>query len=399
MMLNNVKKLKFCKRILYILLVLCIFRIVVFLLDPWRVRPIERSKKTLPGVCPSWLKDYEAFHEENKRNGREKYLIFSFNEAFDSRPGLGDRIRSALWALRLAAATERVFVLSMNQPFDLETVWMPNRIDWRNDGIYTMFKSRFWYGFYYWFKFYFSSYVVVNMEYKNINDFRDKNVIIECNYNSKLFPYASDELPIDDVNKAMFDVDPSMSSSDLHCLFTFLFKNTKYLQDLIDIEKRKIDIYNKKYASIHIRGTNMIGESEILANRGDTLHNFVSSIHYIEKLNLTTLLIASDSVIRHAISLGLFSQLNIVNPTLKNAIHIKYKSNNKNDHVTTFVELGLLGDSVCKVVTQGGYSDISRWISGPNNCTIIAYSDINRKNLKHILGVIDKETTEEMLKS
>lgn len=61
--------------------------------------------------CPSWLYEYQTFHQRNRGAPDAKYLVYTTRKYTS---GLGDRFRVMISALRLAYATSRVLLATWN---------------------------------------------------------------------------------------------------------------------------------------------------------------------------------------------------------------------------------------------------------------------------------------------
>ena len=82
--------------------------------------------------CPAWLSKYEEFHASARGQPGTRYLV---HKVEGHGGGLGDRLRGALFALRVAAPLERVVLFEWGNPHPLTAFLEPSgRIDWRLNG-------------------------------------------------------------------------------------------------------------------------------------------------------------------------------------------------------------------------------------------------------------------------
>lgn len=77
--------------------------------------------------CPAWLSQYEQWHATTKGTAGAKYLIADA----PGFVGVGDHLRGFMFALRVAAATDRVLLLRWEHPGNLTDFLVPgSSIDW-----------------------------------------------------------------------------------------------------------------------------------------------------------------------------------------------------------------------------------------------------------------------------
>lgn len=81
--------------------------------------------------CPAWLPKYEQWHTSNKGRPGSRYLIADA----PGFVGVGDHLRGYMYALRVAAATNRVLLLRWEHPGNLTDFLIPGSgLDWRWQG-------------------------------------------------------------------------------------------------------------------------------------------------------------------------------------------------------------------------------------------------------------------------
>jgi hypothetical protein len=81
--------------------------------------------------CPAWLPQYEAWHVANRAAADAKYLIADA----PGFVGVGDHLRGFMYALRVAAATNRVLLLRWEHPGNLTDFLVPgSNINWQWEG-------------------------------------------------------------------------------------------------------------------------------------------------------------------------------------------------------------------------------------------------------------------------
>ena len=77
-------------------------------------------------TTPEALEAYAAFHASKAADNRAKTLLFTPNQY-----GLGNRLRAMKSALLIAMLTGRVFRTWWHEPYPLDALVEPARIDWR----------------------------------------------------------------------------------------------------------------------------------------------------------------------------------------------------------------------------------------------------------------------------
>jgi hypothetical protein len=77
--------------------------------------------------CPAWLGQYESWHVANRGAAGARYLIADAVGIL----GVGDNLRGMMYALRVAAATNRVLLLRWEHPGNLTDFLVPgSSVDW-----------------------------------------------------------------------------------------------------------------------------------------------------------------------------------------------------------------------------------------------------------------------------
>ena len=302
-------------------------------------------------MCPSWLRDYKQLHDD-KRNQNAKTITFVSNSGGDA--GLGDRIRGVMWNLRAAMESNRVFFISITHPLDLRSVWEPNHIDWTSRTISGTNQR-----------------MGTNITMNLLSQSAPQHIIVQGGG----FPFAPD--PIIWSNKFYFN--SSIHSPDYHCLFHFLFKPSAKLIRALDAEKiAKFGSKDAVYTSIQLRAGNLLGESNEVNNRGNDLYNLIGAFYcansFSVRRNITaTYLLSDDTVMRDAVRMGYFAGVNATGPSVRHAVHTKYKSGDAL-HFNTFVEMGMIGGGACIIFSRSGFNDMARWFGKNFDCIELIFS-------------------------
>jgi len=317
-------------------------------------------------ACPSWLIEYSDFHKENKNNAGAKRLLWLVDD--EKHPGIGDVFRAILWSVRLAAATDRVFELYMTHPLNLNIVFEHAIIDWttssRGEG-YEKMK--------------------VNLGSIAEADWRaspDGSVASNVYFKgSGDYPFPYSVLPLGkgefaDKAREKFHVNASVESTDISCIFRYLFKESARLTASVDDEVKSVladfastSANGTVFSAIHIRdyGRNMIGENDTQTEIpifGDSLYNLLGSLYCAKKWKMPTILLASNQMLRIAAEKKLFENVRGVRGL---AVHSSF-SHAGELHFGTFVEIGLLARARCRILTRSGFGYIGHWLSGNADC-------------------------------
>ena len=311
-----------------------------------------------------WIESYEHFHKKNVYNNSKRliYGCHGFHGKEFSCAGWGDRIREMIWGYRFAAATDRVLHIFLTHPFSLETVLQPNIVNWTSYFVESVEKINL------------KSHVFTSDLKKNYDKYKNiKDLYFSGNSesNSALFNYKNPE---------EFNIDHSLDSPDTYCIFKSLFKMSDALKKQVD--ERIESIYSSnttEYVAVYLRSGGMIDE-EVLY-RGNSFNNLLGLLYcakLLERKSTPILFIASDYRVRRIVNMSVFTNVVNINPV---KIHHTYS----NDHVegfNTFLELGLLSQANCLVLTRpSGFGDIARWLGGNFEC-VRYVADTSAKNFK-----------------
>ena len=266
-------------------------------------------------------------------------MTFSTYSAGD--PGLGDRMRTILWGLRAAASINALFFISMTHPIPLEEVFQPNYIDWRPPG-------NVW-----------GTQMPANLGGTVDIHRLDKHIV----FGGGAFPHAHDPLPWTFPGSDVFDVDPSIESEDLHCLFSFLFKENPSLTTAVD--KAHNQLFNgSDFVAAHVRSGGFHGEEDTLGF-GDVTSSLLGALYCLKQWKLPILLVSGNRLIRKATLQNYLT--NEVKALDVHVVHTKAHVTAA-DHMSTFVEIGMMARATCFVRTRSGFSDIARWLGGNTKC-------------------------------
>lgn len=86
------------------------------------------------GDLPTWMQDYFEWHAEQRKtlseNSDHKLLVLRCLRTDRACGGLSDRLKPLPFLIRLAATSNRLFLIAWTRPAPLETYLEPNLLDW-----------------------------------------------------------------------------------------------------------------------------------------------------------------------------------------------------------------------------------------------------------------------------
>lgn len=110
-----------------------------------RSGPHSRYKKRLTrdeDKCPAWIAQYARWHAVARQRQDSRFLVWTCRlqpgkgDAYDMTNdcnGMGVRARGIMWALRVAAASQRVLLVLQTLPAPMEHFLKPGEINWLAD--------------------------------------------------------------------------------------------------------------------------------------------------------------------------------------------------------------------------------------------------------------------------
>lgn len=298
--------------------------------------------------------------------------------------GLGDRLRGTMYATRLAAATNRVLLISWDRPGQITDYLVPaTKTDWTlTNTSAEQIRPKHW------------SRLVNNTEvvfyhWGILSDNQLRSLMQHGKHQTehKFMVLASNKKATSPCQGC-----PEVGSAKSRavvCLFNFLYK----LSDEVEgrAQQQLQQLYPAKdlkrgFAAAHLRLGHLNGETQAI-NRfkgtaaRDPLSGVLRTVSCGVELadssgvvrNDTALLLITD----HA-SLRAFSQkaklANVVAPTYQSS-HIGTaprlpSSSDTEQHYSTFVDLALLSKAKCIIQSESGYSHMGWLLGGGTNCTM-----------------------------
>lgn len=325
--------------------------------------------------CPSWLQQYEQFHIKNRVSPTAKYLVANCPPWV----GVGDHLRGMMYALRAAAATDRVLLIEWQNHGPLTDYLVPNSgINWTFAGTPATQLSKWD--------------LMRSSEITDVFDNQDlKHMFTQNNYfawppGNKTFLGLRTNFPADTPCVKCQPVNGSAASQDLVCLFQFLFKPSPEVERRTDKHLRLLypgrSPSSVDYAALHLRVGHMHGEPEAIernpgwGGRVDALTKLLTAVPCatglaredggIDVTETPLLMLADHKGIRHFARAGHVA--NVVTPVF-DAVHTKASS--RENHMQAFVDINLMARAKCLVYSRSGFSSVGLWMHGDASCTML----------------------------
>ncbi|EFJ43964.1 hypothetical protein VOLCADRAFT_95798 [Volvox carteri f. nagariensis] len=336
--------------------------------------------------CPephrALLQDYKAFHNANKYSPDAQYIV---QECWGAKcAGTGDRLRGALFNLRVAIQYKKILIIDWTRPAALTNFLIPNQIDWR----------------------------MVNFP-KNF--FKDRNTLTRDEYYATTIHGNGSEVStvqrfletkkftirgvqIFETNATRLEpIDPEHAIDIGACYFQFLFKinetiaeaGKRHLENLygpahvdyVAWHWRHFDVDNKKEKPV------MISQ---LKGALDCAARLASDIG-VDLVERPALLITDFNGFRDLVLRGEFRKLVTANVT---PVHIdKVKKGDLAIFQNVFVDLYLLSRARCLLTSFSGYSKLALWMGTAElrnchrdfaNCNVTTVQHIKRRMVTEI---------------
>jgi len=326
--------------------------------------------------CPEWLSQYIEWHKKIVSNANlvQQTPSLKFESTSAGDPGLADRMRAILWGLRVAAASNRLFLIHMQHPLPLQSVFEPNKINWlaSKSAPFTQTSAS------------------INIDLASPS--APANII----YRGGSFPLAHASLSsaFPQGYDPKFDISADLQSRDSQCLFQALFKPSQKLSSAVDEEVKWLFDGNvsAEFSAAHLRGGMLTGEEHTIGAEtfGDPLNNLLGSLWCLRQWQLPQLIVASTRSIRAAARLGFFNHTQ--GTRLVEAAHTKAPVSSDH-HFQSFMEIGVLSRAKCLVITRSGYARIAFWMGGQTNCVRFVGVNLNYSSTQQDFpdSVLDNE--------
>ena len=295
--------------------------------------------------CAPWLEAYTRFHEAGRLDDTAQ--TFTIMKRGHQGIGYGDTFRVMLWGLRYAAATNRVLYISAEQtPIPFLDIMEPSTIDWRLPSASIAAEI--------------AAETPIESRLLTLHDqaaLRTRRHVVSDGINQADQEVWHDSPPVE------FDVNVSLPSSDMHCLWRSLFRPSTKLEAALHEER---STRPRDFTSIHIRSGGLRGEMSRI-DRGDPIHMVVGSLYCARAWGYPIYMAASDFTLRRAVNEGAFE--GVTGPSEAWAIHAALDtSSTPEEHYRTLVEIGMLSAGRCIVVSSSGFSNVALWWGGQTSC-------------------------------
>lgn len=311
-------------------------------------------------ACPTWLHQYVQFHVEQRGKPGAKYLVHLVDGVSG---GLGDRLNGALAMLRLAAALNRVLLLSWAKPkpYRIEDFFSPpGPLNWSMQGI-SIERG--------------ATYHFVDTDGWNRAELHDDTL---ANVTDTFLTNVTN-MPINGSCRNCAPIALEWSA-DAACLWHSIFSPTQVILDQARAELARLYPRGPSpYVAVHLRLGGLTGEEGAPGpDRGlSPLPNFIAGVRCGVQLarsrhiglTATPALVITDN---HYLRKGLQENLlgNMVAPGGL-PVHLdRADGQSLQAHRNTVVDMVLLGWGECLVTSRSGFS-LHAWLfGGAKECAI-----------------------------
>lgn len=301
--------------------------------------------------CPPWIDAYSQFHQQSLRSIRND-TQFLLHTCWGSLcGGVGDRLRGAMWSARFAASQRRLLLIDWKNPAPLTSFFVPTSFDWRLDPHLQLFhrssKSSFsWYSEP-------PSHVIQNLH---------SSAFLVLEHNAFESSIAGPNAP-----------SVTEWSNDALCLFRAMFAPTDQVEKQVDTEIAAMfpNTIPISYDAAHLRIGGLVGEPDDPLAPENKLYYFFQTLECLQHIRRSpnhAVLIADNNYVNHMVAHGVVP--GVVCPNIT-ATHIERASaTSVQEHLSTFVAMGILAKAVCAVFADSGFSRLAFYWGG-HQCKII----------------------------
>jgi len=317
--------------------------------------------------CPGWLEEYKVYHRAHKHSNDVTYLYYHCDHGCK---GAGDRLRAAMFLLRVAALYKKILLIKWDRPTDLADYLAPNDIDWRTDGMEELLEAHP------------SSSFDTGVEMRKQPLYRTlmtgekqaqfnatKIIRTKTNLDFWVRLHRSDRL--------WFKTTEQRTHYG-HCLFSFLFKPSKQL--VKQTRSALQQLYGSPsvpYAAWHWRSGGLVGEPHLarihigpasnITRLGQLITCLTCSRRQAGRANLSVsaavplLLITDMNPVRRFVSAGALRNVTTLPIT---AVHSDYSGSTDDDYMNIFVDIMLLASARCFMMSHSGISWAAAYMGG-----------------------------------
>jgi hypothetical protein len=347
----------------------------VLLLAGWT--PLAAADAFDKSRCPAWIPQYEQWHISNKHSPGAQYLIADA----PGFVGVGDHLRGFMYALRVAAATNRVLLLRWEHPGNLTDFLVPGSgIDWQWEGTPAM------------------DLLAADKGLKKTTDSMDifrnddvgkafpNGIFFSNGLSNKTYMVLKSNFPAEH-NCAIC---PSVLGKpaegyDFVCMFRYLFKASAKVQQATDGHLQGLypgfipgSSTGVDYQAVHLRLGMMRGEESVINRISgwvDPLAKFLLAVSCggglakqsgIDIAATPILLLADHRGVRRFARNSKLA--NVVTPSY-DAVHTKL--NSVEAHLQSFVDINLMARAKCLLMSHSGFSNVGWWLGGGSSCRMM----------------------------
>mmetsp|Transcript_26834 Transcript_26834/g.58526 ORF Transcript_26834/g.58526 Transcript_26834/m.58526 type:complete len:385 (-) Transcript_26834:291-1445(-) len=322
-----------------------------------------------PYACPDWLHDYKEFHSANKHSPDARYLYYYCTHECN---GVGDRLRGAMFLLRVAHLYKKILLIHWARPTNLTTFLIPNEIDWRPDDVDPeVFKlppsdfdadhrqTRRKHPFY--------QTVFNGLHMRGFNNTKLIRTTVNAEFWMTLHDHDMVRVPTAEL-RIQYG----------HCLFSYLFRPSELLESATQTTIQQLyGSPDASYVGWHWRTGGEVGEVELHRNTAGVPNNvtrmglLLSSVSCAKELAAAAqlpitasrplLLITDLNPLRRFVARGSLRTLTTTNVT---AVHVDYFQSTVDDYLNVFVDIMLIAKARCTLLSGSGISWSGMYVRG-----------------------------------
>lgn len=308
--------------------------------------------------CPPWLADYAKFHQQQRGQPGARYLVQVADIHSGLNGGFGDRLRGALFTVRLAQALGRVALFTWKTPFELEAFFEPaGSINWSTRGLNVTFTQAV------------REYIDAGRQVL-FGDIQS-DVLQQSN---ETYLGIKTNRPVDEACAICPPVG-SIWSDEASCFMRSIFKVEASIQQ--QTQQQLVALYDQptpSYVAVHLRLGGMVGEAvgEHDERGKSPLLNVMAAIRCANALarkssiSLPILLITDSIVLREFLAEN--NLAGIITPMGVPVHTDKARTANLAVHQSTLVDMLLLSGAECLVASRSGFSELAWSYGGRKAC-------------------------------
>ncbi|GIL53661.1 hypothetical protein Vafri_9298 [Volvox africanus] len=299
------------------------------------------------------LQQYKDFHNKNKYSPNAQYLV---EECWNNGcAGAGDRIRGALFTLRVAIQYKKIWLIDWTRPAPITNFLIHNEVDWRVTG----FPDNF-----------FKEPNTLTLDEFNATTFHGNGseaAVVEKFMAAKKYVIIGAQ-HFEDRATRLNPVDPEHAIEIGACYFQFLFKlndtivksGESHLRELYGPAPVDYVAWHWRHMDVDFPGEKPLLVSQ-LAGALDCGRTLAAEIK-VDLVRRPMVLITDFHVFRQFVMRGEFQNIRTINITAQHIDRDSNKNVTMQSYQEVFVDLYVLSRARCMLTSWSGYSKLALWM-------------------------------------